>query len=85
MADMDEPTGALVRPYAVTRGRTRPRLDIAIEALVETTVRGRSDRRSRTAATAGSTSTSRRCATASCSRSPRSRPGCSFRSGSPGC
>ena len=41
MTDMDEPTGALVRPYAVTRGRTRPRLDIAIEALVETTVRGR--------------------------------------------
>ncbi len=41
MAELDEPTGALVRPYAVTRGRTRPRLDIAIEALVETTVRGR--------------------------------------------
>lgn len=41
MTDMDEPTGALVRPYAVTRGRTRPRLDIAIEALVETTLRGR--------------------------------------------
>ncbi len=41
MADRDEPTGALVRPYAVTRGRTRPRLDIAMEALVETTVRGR--------------------------------------------
>lgn len=41
MADLDEPTGALVRPYAVTRGRTRPKLDIAIEALVETTVRGR--------------------------------------------
>ncbi len=38
----DEPTGALVRPYAVTGGRTRPRLDIAIEALVETTPRGRS-------------------------------------------
>jgi len=37
----DEPTGALVRPYAVTGGRTRPRLDIAIEALVETTPRGR--------------------------------------------
>jgi len=37
----DEPTGALVRPYAVTGGRTRPRLDIAIEALVETTQRGR--------------------------------------------
>ncbi len=41
MADMDEPTGMLVRPYAVTRGRTKPRLNIAIEALVETTVRGR--------------------------------------------
>lgn len=42
MVEFDEPTGALVRPYAVTRGRTRPRLDIALEALVETTVRGRS-------------------------------------------
>jgi hypothetical protein len=42
MTERDEPTGALVRPYAVTRGRTRPRLEIAIEALVETTVRGRS-------------------------------------------
>ena len=41
MAERDEPTGALVRPYAVTRGRTRPKLDIAIEALIETTVRGR--------------------------------------------
>ena len=41
MAERDEPTGALVRPYAVTRGRTRPRLEIAIEALIETTVRGR--------------------------------------------
>jgi hypothetical protein len=50
LAEMDEPTGALVRPYAVTRGRTRPRLDIAIEALVETTVRGRNnDLRSSTA------------------------------------
>lgn len=39
MAD-DLPTG-LVRPYAVTRGRTRPRLDIALESLVETTARGR--------------------------------------------
>jgi hypothetical protein len=38
----EEPTGALVRPYAVTGGRTRPRVDIAIEALVETTPRGRS-------------------------------------------
>src|SRR3712207_7721218 len=42
MAERDEPTGALVRPYAVTRGRTRPRLEIALEALVETTNRGRS-------------------------------------------
>ncbi|SDY02108.1 Protein of unknown function [Micromonospora pattaloongensis] len=42
MTERDEPTGALVRPYAVTRGRTRPRLEIALEALVETTVRGRS-------------------------------------------
>jgi Protein of unknown function (DUF742) len=41
MVDRDEPTGALVRPYAVTRGRTRPKLEIALEALVETTVRGR--------------------------------------------
>ena len=41
MAEREEPTGALVRPYAVTRGRTRPKLEIAIEALVETTVRGR--------------------------------------------
>src|SRR3954469_10997674 len=41
MAERQEPTGALVRPYAVTRGRTRPKLEIAIEALIETTVRGR--------------------------------------------
>ncbi|MBN1173239.1 MAG: DUF742 domain-containing protein [Micromonosporaceae bacterium] len=41
MGDRDEPTGALVRPYAVTRGRTRPKVDIAIEALIETTVHGR--------------------------------------------
>ena len=41
MGPGEEPTGALVRPYAVTGGRTRPRLEIAIEALVETTARGR--------------------------------------------
>src|SRR5205814_9633380 len=41
VAERDEPTGALVQPYDVTRGRTRPRLEIALEALVETTVRGR--------------------------------------------
>jgi hypothetical protein len=39
--ERDEPTGALVRPYAVTRGRTRPKLEIAIEALIELTGRGR--------------------------------------------
>lgn len=42
MAGLDESTGALVRPYAVTRGRTRPRLEIALESLVETTPQGRS-------------------------------------------
>jgi hypothetical protein len=47
MPERDEPTGALVRPYAVTRGRTRPKLEIALEALVETTVRGRSANNSR--------------------------------------
>jgi hypothetical protein len=41
MSGPEEPTGALVRPYAVTRGRTRPRLAIALEALVETTAQGR--------------------------------------------
>jgi hypothetical protein len=33
----DDPRGALVRPYAVTRGRTEPRQDIAIEAVLTTT------------------------------------------------
>lgn len=41
MADYEDQPGALVRPYAVTHGRTRPKLQIALEALVETTVRGR--------------------------------------------
>lgn len=41
----EEPTGALVRPYAVTGGRTRPKVEIAIEALVETTVKGRASSR----------------------------------------
>lgn len=43
MGEFDDQPGALVRPYAVTRGRTRPKLEIALEALVETTVRGRTD------------------------------------------
>jgi hypothetical protein len=33
---------SLVRPYAKTRGRTRPDYDLAIEALVSTSERGRS-------------------------------------------
>src|SRR4051794_3650553 len=41
MVEREELTGALVRPYAVTKGRTRPQLQIAIEALIETTMRGR--------------------------------------------
>jgi hypothetical protein len=32
--------GPLVRPYAMTGGRTRPRVDIAMESLVTTTTRG---------------------------------------------
>ena len=41
MTERDEPTGALVRPYAVTRGRTRPKLEIALEALVDYAQSGR--------------------------------------------
>jgi hypothetical protein len=36
----DDPRGRLVRPYAVTRGRTEATRTIAIEALLETTTRG---------------------------------------------
>jgi hypothetical protein len=36
-----EPRGRLIRPYAVTRGRTEPSRDIAIEAILTTTPRGR--------------------------------------------
>src|SRR5512142_740356 len=39
----EDPRGALVRPYAVTRGRTEPRRDIAIEAVLLTTPRGRQE------------------------------------------
>lgn len=38
-----DPRGALVRPYAVTRGRTEPLRDIAIEAILVTTPRGRQE------------------------------------------
>jgi hypothetical protein len=36
----EDPRGALVRPYAVTRGRTEPQRDIAIEAVMLTTPTG---------------------------------------------
>lgn len=36
----DDPRGALVRPYAVTRGRTEPSQVIAIEAVLVTSPRG---------------------------------------------
>jgi Protein of unknown function (DUF742) len=41
MVERNDPPTGLVRPYAVTRGRTRPRLEIALESLVETTDHGR--------------------------------------------
>src|SRR3979409_1382588 len=42
----EDPRGALVRPYAVTRGRTEPARDIAIEAILVTTSRGQQEPRS---------------------------------------
>jgi hypothetical protein len=39
--EREDPRGALVRPYAVTRGRTEPARDIAIEAILVTTFKGR--------------------------------------------
>ena len=38
--EQEDEHGPLVRPYAVTGGRTRPRYQLAIEALVSTTDRG---------------------------------------------
>jgi hypothetical protein len=38
-----DPRGALIRPYAVTRGRTEPVRDVAIEAVLVTTPRGRQE------------------------------------------
>jgi hypothetical protein len=43
MDEPKDPRGALVRPYAVTRGRTEPARDIAIEAILVTTARGRQE------------------------------------------
>lgn len=41
----EDPRGALVRPYAVTRGRTEPQRDIALEAILLTTARGKQEAR----------------------------------------
>jgi hypothetical protein len=41
----EDPRGALVRPYAVTRGRTVPRTDLAIEAVLVTNAAGRQEGR----------------------------------------
>jgi hypothetical protein len=38
-----DPRGELVRPFCLTRGRTRPASDIAIEAILVTTGRGRQE------------------------------------------
>ena len=43
MDEREDPRGALVRPYAVTRGRTEPARDVAIEAILVTTFRGRQE------------------------------------------
>lgn len=44
---------SLARPYAWTEGRTRPTVDLAIEALVETTQEGRFISYNRTSALSG--------------------------------
>lgn len=36
----EDPRGELVRPYSLTRGRTKPTRDIAIEAILVTTTSG---------------------------------------------
>ena len=40
MGESDDPRGALVRPYAVTRGRTEPQQNVAIEAVLVTSPEG---------------------------------------------
>jgi len=40
-----DPRGALVRPYAVTRGRTEPRQDIPVEGVLTTSRAGREEAR----------------------------------------
>ena len=41
----NDPRGALVRPYAVTRGRTEPQQPVAIEAVLVTSTAGREEAR----------------------------------------
>lgn len=41
----EDPRGALVRPYAVTRGRTEPRTHIALDCVLLTTEAGRMEGR----------------------------------------
>jgi hypothetical protein len=40
-ADAEVPTSSLVRPYSRTGGRTKPKRDLDLEALVASTVNGR--------------------------------------------
>ncbi|GAA4670539.1 MULTISPECIES: DUF742 domain-containing protein [Amycolatopsis] len=42
MSDQGRPGPSLARPYAWTEGRTRPAVELAIEALVQTTPEGQS-------------------------------------------
>lgn len=41
----NDPRGHLIRPYAFTRGRTEPAREVAIEAVLVTTPRGRQEAR----------------------------------------
>lgn len=45
MAQPQDPRGALVRPYAVTRGRTEPSRDIPVEGVLTTSGAGREEAR----------------------------------------
>ena len=45
MAQPQDPRGALVRPYAVTRGRTEPSRDIPVEGVLTTSKAGKEEGR----------------------------------------
>lgn len=45
MEAREDPRGALVRSYVVTRGRTEPLRDVAVEAILLTTPRGQQEAR----------------------------------------